>query len=367
MGNEYLASGVDYDVLDEGKRLALAAALRTTAFARGALVPSDESRGEPAFVFDVGGVRLALVLECLGTKSSLARTYQDEAGVDRFDWIGFDTIAAIVNDLCCTGALPLVVNAYFATGSPDWYSTKGRFASLVKGFEEGCRAAGTTWGGGESPMLNGIIADHEVDLAGAAVGQVPDGRPALLGSTLRAGDEIVLVASSGLHTNGSSLGRRVAAGDPAGLGLKLPNGDTLGDALLRPSAIYVSMFVALFDAGVELTYASHITGHGLRKIMRARSAFTYRLSKLLPVPPVLRYLVDHLALSDYDAYATLNMGNGFALFCPAGSGEEVVEICRSSGHSAEICGVVEEGPRQVILEPVGVTYTGDQLQLRADT
>src|SRR4051812_6329371 len=117
----YQSVGVDYDVLDAGKRGALAAALATSALASGRGAQAvDASRGEPAFLMEVGGKHLAMVLECLGTKSLLARQYQELTGVDRFDWVGFDAVAAIVNDLVCVGALPLMVNAYFATGSASW-------------------------------------------------------------------------------------------------------------------------------------------------------------------------------------------------------------------------------------------------------
>lgn len=365
MNQNYEAAGVHYELLDAGKRAALRSALATSVVGqRRGLSALDESRGESAFVFDFGGQRMALVLECLGTKSSLAREYQATTGVDRFDWVGFDTVAAIVNDLCSTGAIPLVVNAYFATGTPEWYEVKGRFDSLVAGFRAACEQSGSVWGGGESPMLNGIISSGEIDLAGSAVGYIPPTQEPLLGSRVAPGHEIVLVASTGLHTNGASLARR-AAEAAGGLGVTVGD-DTLGDALLRPSALYVSMLQALYDSGADVSYASHITGHGLRKVMRSPRELTYRIDHLLPVPDVLQFIVDTLHLPADEAYGTLNMGNGFALFCPAGSGGRTAEICRTVGHPAEVCGVVEEGPRQVILSPLGITYGDQELQLRPE-
>src|SRR5437868_13598938 len=115
----YGAAGVDYEALDAGKRDALTAALATSGLlAEHGGQALDESRGEPAFVFELGGQTLAFVLEGLGTKSLIARQVEQELGLNRFDDVAYDTVAAIVNDLCCVGALPLVVNAYFATGSP---------------------------------------------------------------------------------------------------------------------------------------------------------------------------------------------------------------------------------------------------------
>ena len=135
----YRAAGVDYHALDAGKRNALTEALATSALlsASGGRAV-DESRGEPAFVFEAGGQTLAFVVEGLGTKSIIARQVEEQLGVSRFDSVAYDTVAAIVNDLCCVGALPLVVNAYFATGSSDWYADEGRNAGLVSGWRKAC-------------------------------------------------------------------------------------------------------------------------------------------------------------------------------------------------------------------------------------
>jgi phosphoribosylformylglycinamidine cyclo-ligase len=212
-------------------------------------------------------------------------------------------------------------------------------------------------------MLNGIVTADEIDIAGCAVGYVPSDRAPLTGEALAPGDEIVLVASSGLHTNGASLARR-AAEVAGGLETELPDGSVLGDALLTPSAIYVKLIERLYADGVPLTYASHITGHGLRKVMRANRELSYRVARLLETPESLRFIVRTLDLSARDAYGTLNMGMGFALFCPPGAGERAVATANSVGHQAIVAGVVEEGPRQVILEPVDVTFADEELQLR---
>src|ERR1700722_3392770 len=134
-GVSYRAAGVDYEVLDAGKRLAMTRALATSALmgARGGRA-LDVSRGEPAFVFELGGQTLAFVVEGLGTKSMIARAVLEGQGVNRFGDVAYDTVAAIVNDLCCVGALPVVLNAYFATGASDWYSHQDRQAGLLAGW-----------------------------------------------------------------------------------------------------------------------------------------------------------------------------------------------------------------------------------------
>ena len=357
--------GVDYDVLDAAKRSAVAEALATSSMLQthGGLA-LDQSRGETAFVFEHDGRTLAMVLECLGTKSMIAREYEEQTGVDRFADIAFDSVAAIANDLCCVGALPLVINAYFATGSGDWYGRGTRLGSLVAGWRSACEEAGATWGGGESPTLPGLIDPDEIELAGCAVGYVPEGAKAILGEDLAAGDAIVLIASTGLHANGASLARKVARESAEGLSTPLPSGRTLGDALLVPAPIYVQLVKGVIEARLPVTYLSHVTGHGFRKLMRARHDLTYRLTSLPPVPEVLGFLVDRLGMDEREAYGTFNMGAGFAVYCRPEAADEVIGVATNAGLTATIAGEVENGAKQVVLEPLGVTFSSEDLQLR---
>ena len=314
---QYEAAGVDYERLDAAKRIALASA-SLTGDSSGTFEhysdgqPNIASRGEPAFVFKANNATLATVIECLGTKSMLAREYVDAGGEELFEAVGRDAVAAIVNDLICVGALPLVIHAYFATGAASWYNDEQRYAHLVEGWKAGCDDAGAVWGGGESPTLAGLISDADIEIAGSAVGFVP-GEP-ILGDSLSATDEIVLVASSGLHSNGSSLVRQVAERLPKGLKTALPSGTELGAAALVPAYSYVKLVSELSNVRVPVTYYSHITGHGLRKVMRANQDLTYRLTKLPPVPEVLAELCEYAGMDTREAYGTLNMGAGFAVF-----------------------------------------------------
>ncbi len=383
----YRQAGVDYAVLDASKRSALGEALATSHWlaATGARAV-DSSRGEPAFVLRFAGSTLAFVLETLGTKSIIAREYHELAGVNRFDHVAYDAVAAVLNDLICVGALPLVVNAYFATGSSAWYEHAERAGALLTGWRRACDDAQCAWGGGESPSLIDLLAPAEIELAGSALGFVPPPGEPLLGEALAPGDEIVLLASSGLHANGASLARRIAGGLPRGLLTELPSagqsgdidtlaGDgsapgeeggavTFGEALLAPSLLYVELLRRLLeDAQAQLTYLSHITGHGLLKLMRPQRELTYRIHALPPVPPVLAFLAAQAELDAAAAHSTLNMGAGFAVYCRPGGGSRVVEVADELGIGALLAGTVEEGPRQVILEPVGVSFAGDQLAL----
>jgi phosphoribosylformylglycinamidine cyclo-ligase len=362
----YRSSGVDYGVLDAAKRRSMQAVLSSLGAPadRGALV-ARETVGEPAQLVEVDGVQLATVLECLGTKSEIAREVEESLGIDRWEAIGIDAVAAIVNDLCCVGALPISVSAYVATGSAGWYSGP-RHGSLVTGWQRACDEAGAAWVGGESPTLSGIVGEQSVDIAGSAIGRVPAGCRAWLGSRLEPGDEIVLVGSSGLHANGASLARAVASSSADGWASALPSGRTLGEAVLEPSLIYVRLVEALQSSPLhdQVRYASHITGHGLRKLMRADRALTYRVSDLPPVPEVLSWLSERAGLDTAGAYGTFNMGAGFAVFTQEGSGESICATAASVGLRAIVGGTVETGDRRVILEPLDIEYSSDELDLR---
>ena len=314
-------------------------------------------------MFEAGGRQLAFVVEGLGTKSIIARQVSEDLGVNRFADVAYDTVAAIVNDLVCVGALPLVVNAYFATGSSDWYARRDRHEALLAGWREACADAGATWGGGESPSLPGLVQPHDIELAGSAVGLVPEGRRAIFGRDLAPGDEIVLVASSGLHANGASLARAVASRFDHGYSTPLPSGRAFGEALLDRSVLYAGLVRALLASRVDPHYLSHITGHGLLKLMRPRRELTYRITWLPPVPEVLEFLVKQAAIAPASAYSTFNMGCGFAVYCAAGAGSEVVQIASRLGLSAGVAGVVEDGPRRVLLEPVGVVFESGDMDL----
>ena len=363
-GSAYGAAGIDYHALDAGKRRALSAALATSgqlAVRGGTAI--DQSRGEPAFVFEFAGQTLAFVVEGLGTKSVIARQLEDELGVEGFAHIAYDTVASIVNDLSCVGALPLVVNAYFATGSSDWYADQERHNALLAGWQRACVDAGATWGGGESPTLPGMVASPEIELAGSAIGAVPGGRAPIFGAALAPGDEIVFVQSSGLHANGASLARKVAAEIPDGYRTPLPSGRTLGAALLDPSIIYVPLVQALMSGALDVHYLSHITGHGLLKLMRPRRDLGYRITRLPKPPEVLEFLVEAAAMPPAEAYSTFNMGCGFAVYVAPGEGEHVVTLASELDLSAHVAGTVEPGPRRVVLEEIDVVFEDSDMDL----
>jgi phosphoribosylformylglycinamidine cyclo-ligase len=210
------------------------------------------------------------------------------------------------------------------------------------------------------------VAGEDIELAGSAVGALPAGKRPILGDDLGPGDEIVIVPSSGLHANGASLARRVAERLPDGYATALPSGRSFGEALLDPSRLYASLVARLSEADVPVTYLSHITGHGLLKLMRPVKDLTYEIHTLPEVPEVFDLLTADAKMSPAAAYSTFNMGCGYAVYCKAGWSETVAEAARDTGHDAVLAGVVHGGPRRVVLEPVGVTYDSGALQLAPD-
>jgi phosphoribosylformylglycinamidine cyclo-ligase len=129
--------------------------------------------------------------------------------------------------------------------------------------------------------------------------------------------------------------------------------------------MYVPLVQALLESDLGISYLSHITGHGLLKLMRPSRPLTYRIAELPPVPEVLSFLVEQAGLDTHDAYSTFNMGSGYAIYCAAGAGAEVVSRAHALGFQALVGGSVEAGSRQVIAEPIGVHYVGDELDFSA--
>jgi phosphoribosylformylglycinamidine cyclo-ligase len=361
---EYQQSGVDYAVLDRVKReaISLAAATSPLTALTGATEYPD-SRGCSAYVMKVGDVTLATVVEGLGTKSIVADQYLEMTGVSRYADIAQDAVAAIINDVITVGAVPIVVTAYFATGDANWYSDERKSLELLRGWKEACEKAGVVWGGGESPALPGVVCADSIELAGSALGVVPAGREPILGRDVSVGDVIVLLRSSGLHANGASLARRVAASQPDGLAAAMPSGRTFGEALLDPTILYASFVRALLETSVRPTFMNAITGHGFLKIMRTPLAARYTITKLPPVPEVLQFIVDDRKMSPSEAYSTLNMGAGFVVVVPPGDVDATVDVAQATGQEAIVAGHVDGGPRSLAIPELDLFYADDAMRL----
>jgi len=365
---DYRGAGVDYDLIDPLKVAAQRAAASTAGHLSGhGFREVEASRGESAYVVDVGPFYLASIVECLGSKALVADEMNRLTGRTFYDAIAQDTIAMAVNDLITVGATPLVVQAYWGAGGSEWFADRARADALVAGWKRACDRCGVAWGGGETPALAGIVAEGRIDLAASCTGLINPKERLSVGEALGPGDAIVLLASSGIHANGVSLARKLVERLPEGYLTPLSLGDapiTYGEALLAPTTLYSPVTEALYKAGIRPHYCANITGHGWRKLLRHPAALRYRIDTIPEVPPVLRFIQRETGLDDREAYSTFNMGAGFALFVAGRDAERTVAVAAEQGVRAWHAGNVEAGPKEVTIEPLGIRYAGSDLQLR---
>ncbi len=361
----YRQAGVDYDLIDPLKVAAQRAAAATASHLQThGFTEVQASRGESAYVVDVGPFYLASIVECLGSKALVADEMARLTGRSYYDAIAQDTIAMAINDLITVGATPLVVQAYWAAGGSDWFGDEARAQALVSGWKRACERCQVAWGGGETPALAGIVEAGRIDLAASCTGLVNPKPRLSLGEKLGPGDAIVLLESSGIHANGLSLARKLVERLPQGYLTPLQPGLSYGEALLAPTLLYSPVTEALHHAGITTHYASNITGHGWRKLLRHPKPLRYRVHTLPAVPPVLSFIQRHAQQDDHEAYGTLNMGAGFALFVPADQAQRAVEVAAVQGVGAIVAGMVEAGNKELLIEPLGLRFAADDLQLR---
>ncbi|HSW37522.1 MAG TPA: AIR synthase-related protein [Candidatus Saccharimonadales bacterium] len=324
----------------------------------------EGTRGESAYVFEMGDMYGALVQEGLGTKSLIARAVYEETGKSFFAAIAQDTVASIINDLISVGATPIVLNAYWSASSYEWLTHRKLATDFIRGWRAACDEAKVVWGGGETQSLSGVVLPGALELAGSAFGVIKFKEQLVQGKNLRAGDAIVLLASSGVHANGISLIRDIAKRLPAGYQTKLNDGLRFGETVLTPTPIYARLIQELFEAGLDIHYLSNITGHGWRKLMRAEPAFTYRLSNIPPVAEIFNFIAEQADNDESEMYGNYNMGAGYAVYLPAEQAHIVLKIAKLRGLRAWIAGKVEAGPKQVIIEPKHITFKADSLEVR---
>ena len=361
----YEQAGVNYDLIDPLKIAAQRAAAATGShLAAHGFSEVKASRGESAYVVDVGPFYIASIVECLGSKALVADEMHKLTGKSWYDSIAQDTIAMAINDLITVGATPLVVQAYWAAGGSDWFGDAQRSQALVAGWKRACDICGVAWGGGETPALAGIVEAGRIDLAASCTGLINPKERLSVGDALAPGDAIVLLASSGIHANGLSLARKLVERLPQGWLTPISDGTPYGEALLAPTVLYSPVTEALYKAGIMPKYCANITGHGWRKLLRHPAQFTYRIHSVPAVTPVLQFIQQHAGHDDREAYSTLNMGAGFAIFVKAEDAQRTVQVAQAAGVSAMVAGTIEAGAKQLVIEPLGIRFGDDDLQLR---
>lgn len=361
----YKQSGVDYDAFDKWKKksqeLGISTASNLHSFGAKELAAS---RGESAYIWEEKDGYRAFVIEGLGTKNLVADEMRERTGKSYYRELAQDTVAMIVNDMITLGALPEVVNAYFAVGDSVWFEDIKRITDLLLGWQHACKLAGAVWGGGETPVLKDVISRGAIDLAGSAIGIIRPKKNLLTGKKIRAGDAIICIESSGIHANGITLARTIAGRLPEGYRTKLPSGVSYGEALMTPTHIYVPLIRSLQKAGADLHYAVNVTGHGWRKLMRAREEFSYVIEKTPDAAEIFRFIQKHSGLSDAEMYGTFNMGVGFVLYAPPKECAKIIRIAKKNRLRAWVCGHIEKGEKAVRFTDCGITFSSQSLGIR---
>lgn len=278
----------------------------------------------------------------VGTKLKLAFL------LDKHDTVGIDCVAMCVNDIACAGGEPLFFLDYIACGK----NYPEKIATIVKGVAEGCKQSGAALIGGETAEMPGFYPEDEYDLAGFAVGIV-DEKDLITGKNIKPGDVLVGIASSGVHSNGFSLVRKVFDMTKESLNTYYEElGKTLGEALIAPTKIYVKALKAVKGAGITIKGCSHITGGG----------FYENIPRMLPegvravvkkdsyeVPAIFKLLQEKGGLEEKMMYNTYNMGLGMVLALDAGDVEQAMESIRAAGETPYLAGHVEAGEKGVVL------------------
>ena len=279
-----------------------------------------------------------------GTKVKLAIL------MDRHDTIGIDAVAMCVNDIACAGGEPLYFLDYIACGK----NVPEKIADIVKGVAEGCLQSEAALIGGETAEHPGLMPEEDYDLAGFAVG-VCEKKEMITGEELKAGDVLIGMASTGVHSNGFSLVRKVFEKEMTREGLETyyeELGGTLGDTLLAPTRIYVKALKAVKQAGVRVKACSHITGGGFyenvpRMLKDGVRAVIKKDS--YPVPPIFPMMQKKGEIDETIMYNTFNMGIGMVVAVDAADAEKAMEAMRSAGDTPYVIGSIEAGEKGVTL------------------
>ena len=278
----------------------------------------------------------------VGTKLKLAFI------MDKHDTVGIDCVAMCVNDIACAGGEPLFFLDYIACGKNE----PEKIASIVSGVAEGCIQSGAALIGGETAEMPGFYPVDEYDLAGFAVGIV-DEKDLITGKDLKKGDVLIGMASSGVHSNGFSLVRKVFTMTKESLDTYYDElGTTLGEALLAPTRIYVKALKSVKDSGVTVKACSHITGGGFyenipRMLPEGKRAVVEKGS--YPIPPIFAMLQREGRIAEEMMYNTYNMGLGMIVAVDAADVDKAMEAIRAAGETPYVVGRVEDGEKGVTL------------------
>lgn len=336
MGFTYKQSGVNYSLMDPFKNACL------------------KLSGNNNQLVEFPKFYLVDILEAVGSLNRLADLVYQKSGKNCYAQSGWGNAATILNDLAVFGASALTLKLFVAAGDENWFRDQKKWQALIKGFNQAAKFSEALWNGGETQTLVEVVTQTGFVLAGSATGIIQPKSHLLTDQKLKDGDRIIFLESSGIHTNGATLLRKLFADDL----------ETLSESLKPKTVIYLPLISALLREKVEIHFASHITGHGWRKILRSKRKFSYFINTIPKPQNIFQKIQQQAQLSIQQMYGDFNMGLGFVLFVPSKSVKKVLNISQKMNYQAFEAGIVKVGPRKLFIEPLGLEFGGQELKIR---
>jgi phosphoribosylformylglycinamidine cyclo-ligase len=335
----YSESGVDIDL--EAKTVSeIAAKLQSTLEYRDIITDS----GHYAALVRLGDKAIAMSTDGVGSKILIAEM------MNKYDTVGIDCIAMVVNDILCVGAEPIALVDYLAVEKPD----PMRAAEIAEGLVKGAKESRISIIGGETASLPGIIKDF--DIAGTGIGFV-DVDKIISGENIEAGNVLIGIKSNGIHSNGYSLARK-ALFDKAGLSIddKMPNGTTtVGEELIRPTELYVKPIVALFEKDYKINGLAHITGGGFTNLRRLKKGVGYEINDLPEIPDIFKLIYEQ-GIDIKEMYRVFNMGIGFVVITEEDEADKIMDTLKEYCKCQIIGKVIDD--EKIIVN----TFEGSQIE-----
>jgi phosphoribosylformylglycinamidine cyclo-ligase len=332
----YRESGINYNLMDAFKNACLSAG------------------GDASEILELEEGYLVDVLEGLGSLSQLADHIYEKTGKDYYYQVGWGNAATILNDLVAVGANPLSMKLFLGAGSENWFAQNSRWENLIKGFKDAAVFCSASWNGGETQTLVNVIENDSIVLAGSSVGIIKPKSNIIQDKNIQEGDAIILLESSGVHTNGITLIRSLFQ-DDVGVAIQ---------AIENKTIIYAPYLLELLNKKIPLHYASHITGHGWRKIMRSKRDFVYSIENIPKPHTIFSEIKEKAQLSDSQMYSDYNMGAGYMLIVSQEHVDNVLSLAKEFQLKAINSGIVIKGERKVVILPLNITLEGSSLTIR---
>lgn len=336
MSITYQKSGVNYNLMDQFKNACIEAGNNS----------SQLIKFQDYYLIDV--------LEGLGSLGKLADDIYRLKGKDYYYEVGWGNAATIINDIISVGATPLTLKLFVAAGNEKWFRDKKRWENLVEGFKDAANYSKVLWNGGETQTLVKVVSSDSIVLAGSSTGIVKPKSWLIDEKNIRENDDIIFFKSSGIHTNGITLIRKLFQN----------NGKTLIKAIEQKTIIYSPIILEILKNNIKIHFATHITGHGWRKIMRAKKNFIYRIDEIPNPPEIFKIVQAKAKLSDLQMYSDFNMGLGYAIFVSQKDTKKVLGIAKKMKFDAFTAGKIEAGERKVIINPLNIVLEGKSLKIR---